>query len=604
MADKDGNSLLSGLEKQFQQIGEKFGDAVLSNVTPARLKEVFDEVEGAAMGIAKSFGVGRTNILNIKAAMTDAVGSVKELGFGFSDIAKIQQGIAEDLGRNVVLNNTAYKDLLSTFKVTGVEVGLLTKNFKDVGVSYLGVQSQMQKVVDISRKMGVNAQGVSAEVVKNLTKLNTFNFKGGIEGLTKMVAQAKVLRIDMEKVFILSESLFEPDKAIEMSAALQRLGVTQSELLDPLRLMDMAQNDPGELMNQMSKMSEKFVQLNKDGRFEIMPGAKRQLREIAGAMGMSYDELAKMATGSKELDMKLSKIKFPATFTEEQRNFIANLSEIGPGGEMTLTIDGEEVGIDKAMETFAKDKDALNKFMKDQEPKTMEELAKEQLTVQENQEILLAMIADTMGYGLAASKGGERLSRAEIEIYRNGVELLKRTSKDKEGKEKTETFSEKGVRQGIGTQSDDLIKSLFKGDLKGAGEAGTNMANEFYKMFTEKMEKASVVYKESKVGSILTGEEGKTKTQTGTPTTEKTAEMSYLDKLQKQVQAPVTQNLNYTGSLNVNFTAPPGVNTADVERVMNDLLKKPEFIQMIAQMAKDPTGKQNPSQQNMNFNRW
>ena len=603
MADKDGNSLLSGLEKQFQQIGEKFGDAVLSNVTPARLKEVFDEVEGAAMGIAKSFGVGRTNILNIKAAMTDAVGSVKELGFGFSDIAKIQQGIAEDLGRNVVLNNTAYKDLLSTFKVTGVEVGLLTKNFKDVGVSYLGVQSQMQKVVDISRKMGVNAQGVSAEVVKNLTKLNTFNFKGGIEGLTKMVAQAKVLRIDMEKVFILSESLFEPDKAIEMSAALQRLGVTQSELLDPLRLMDMAQNDPGELMNQMSKMSEKFVQLNKDGRFEIMPGAKRQLREIAGAMGMSYDELAKMATGSKELDMKLSKIKFPATFTEEQRNFIANLSEIGPGGEMTLTIDGEEVGIDKAMETFAKDKDALNKFMKDQEPKTMEELAKEQLTVQENQEILLAMIADTMGYGLAASKGGERLSRAEIEIYRNGVELLKRTSKDKEGKEKTETFSEKGVRQGIGTQSDDLIKSLFKGDLKGAGEAGTNMANEFYKMFTEKMEKASVVYKESKVGSILTGEEGKTKTQTGTPTTEKTAEMSYLDKLQKQVQVPVTQNLNYTGSLNVNFTAPPGVNTADVERVMNDLLKKPEFIQMIAQMAKDPTGKQNPSQQNMNFNR-
>jgi len=603
MPDNDGNSLLSGLEKQFQQIGEKFGDAVLSNVTPARLKEVFDEVEGAAMGIAKSFGVGRTNILNIKAAMTDAVGSVKELGFGFSDIAKIQQGIAEDLGRNVVLNNTAYKDLLSTFKVTGVEVGLLTKNFKDVGVSYLGVQSQMQKVVDISRKMGVNAQGVSAEVVKNLTKLNTFNFKGGIEGLTKMVAQAKVLRINMQEVFTLSESLFEPDKAIEMSAALQRLGVTQSELLDPLRLMDMAQNDPGELMNQMSKMSEKFVQLNKDGRFEIMPGAKRQLREIAGAMGMSYDELAKMATGSKELDMKLSKIKFPATFTEEQRNFIANLSEIGPGGEMTLTVDGEQMGIDKAMETFAKDKDALNKFMKDQEPKTMEELAKEQLTVQENQEILLAMIADTMGYGLAASKGGERLSRAEIEIYRNGVELLKRTSKDKEGKEKTETFSEKGVRQGIGTQSDDLIKSLFKGDLKGAGEAGTNMANEFYKMFTEKMEKASVVYKESKVGSILTGEEGKTKTQTGTPTTEKTAEMSYLDKLQKQVQAPVTQNLNYTGSLNVNFTAPPGVNTADVERVMNDLLKKPEFIQMIAQMAKDPTGKQNPSQQNMNFNR-
>ena len=112
-----------------------------------------------------------------------------------------------------------------------------------------------------------------------------------------------------------------------------------------------------------------------------------------------------------------------------------------------------------------------------------------------------------------------------------------------------------------------------------------------------------MVYKESKAGSILTGEEGKTKTQTGTPTTEKTAEMSYLDKLQKQVQAPVTQNLNYSGNLNVTFSAPPGVNTTEVERVLNELMKKPEFIQMIAQMANDPTGKQNPSQQNMNFKR-
>jgi hypothetical protein len=603
MSDADGKSLLSGIEKQFQDIGEKFGEAVLSNLKPARLKEVFDEVEGAAMGIAKSFGVGRTNILSIKAAMTDAVGSVKELGFGFSDIAKIQQGIAENLGRNVVLNTESYKQLLATSKVTGVDAVTSANAFKAVGVSYMGVQNQMQKVIDVSRSMGVNAQAVSQKVVDNLGALNKYNFKNGIEGLSKMVAQSQAIGANFETFLSKADELFDPDEAIKMAASLQRLGVTQTELLDPLRLMDMAQNDPGELMNQMGKMSEKFVQLNKDGRFEIMPGAKRQLMEIAKEMDIPYSELTKMAVGSKELDMKLSKIKFPATFDDEQKNFIANLAEIGPGGEMTLTVDGEQMGIDKAMETFAKDKDALDKFMKDQEPKTMEELAKEQLTVQENQEILLAMIADTMGYGLAASKGGERLSRAEIEIYKNGIEVLKRTTKDKEGKEKTETFSEKGIRQGIGTQSDDLIKSLFKGDFKGAGEAGTNMANEFYNMFKEKMEKANVVYQESKVGSILTGEEGKTKTQVATTTTPKTAEMSYLDKLQKQVQAPTTQNLNYSGNLNVTFSAPPGVNTTEVERVLNELMKKPEFIQMIAQMAKDPTGKQNPSQQNMNFGR-
>jgi hypothetical protein len=601
--EEEGKSLLGGIEKQFEAIGKKFGDALITNVDPKRLKEVFDEVETSAFGVAKSFGVGRANILNIKAAMTDVVGDVKQLGFGFNDIATIQKGIAEDLGRNVILNNKAYKDLLATSKVTGVDAVASAKAFKDVGVSYMGVQNQMQKVMDISRSMGVNAQGVSQAVVNNLGLLNKYNFKNGIEGLTKMVAQSKILRVNMDEVLRVADKAFEPEGAIEMAAAMQRLGVTQSELLDPLRLMDMAQNDPGELMNQMGKMSEKFVQLNKDGRFEIMPGAKRQLMEISKSMGVSYEELTKMAVGSKELDMKLSKIKFPTTFTEEQRNFIANLSEIGPGGEMTLTVDGEQMGIDKAMETFAQDKDALDRFMKDQEPKTMEELAKDQLTVQENQEILLKMIADTIGYGMASSKGGDRLSRAEIEVYKSGVELLKRTTKDKEGKERTETFSEKGIRQGIGTQSDDLIKSLFKGDLKGAGEAGLKMAGEVEKMFKEKMELLPKVFEESKVMSTLTGEGEKTKTQAGTPLTTATAETKYLDQLQKQVQAPTTQNLNYSGNLNVNFSTPPGVKTEDIERVLNDLLKKPEFIQTLAQMLKDPSGKQTPSEKNMNFSR-
>ena len=36
-----------------------------------------------------------------------------------------------------------------------------------------------------------------------------------------------------------------------MAAAMQRLGVAQSDLLDPLRLMDLSANDPTELQNQI-----------------------------------------------------------------------------------------------------------------------------------------------------------------------------------------------------------------------------------------------------------------------------------------------------------------------------------------------------------------
>ena len=64
-----------------------------------------------------------------------------------------------------------------------------------------------------------------------------------------------------------------------------------------------------------------------------MPGAKRQLMEIESALGMGQGTLSKMALSSAELGDKMSKIRFPDTFTEEQKTMIANMAEMGEGGE-------------------------------------------------------------------------------------------------------------------------------------------------------------------------------------------------------------------------------------------------------------------------------
>ena len=197
----------------------------------------------------------------------------------------------------------------------------------------------------------------------------------------------------------------------------------------------------------------------------------------------------------------------------------------------------------------------------------------------------------------------DRFGRGQIELNKNLMDVVKGKTTEG-GVEKAAVFSEKGIREGLGKQADELFKSLAKGDFGKAGEAGSDIVNEGYKMIKQIGLNAEQVYKTSEFGNIMRGDEKKTTAgQTATVSTEKTEIMSYLDKLQKQVQTPTTQNLNYSGNLNVTFSAPPGVNTTEVERVLNELMKKPEFIQMIAQMAKDPTGKQNPSQQNMNFGR-
>jgi hypothetical protein len=232
-----------------------------------------------------------------------------------------------------------------------------------------------------------------------------------------MAAQATSMRINMQDTFRFSEKVFNPEGAIETAAALQRLGVTQSQLLDPLRLMDLAQNDPTELQNQIVKMTEQFVQLNEKGQFEILPDAKRQLREIESAMSYPAGSLSKMALGAAEVADKMSKIRFTGGFSEDEKKFIANMAEMGPGGVYTLKVDGKDMGIDQAMDLFSKDKSKFDEFMRDSQPKTMEELAVAQLDTLKSMAAALNSMMNRTPIAMSGSKVGESILGGYREAY-------------------------------------------------------------------------------------------------------------------------------------------------------------------------------------------
>lgn len=612
-----------GLEGYLKSLGTSLGDAIYSNLNPKRIKEVFGIVETSAFEVAKQFGVGRENITNIKAAMTDMVRDAKLVGLSFENVAALQKGISKDLGRNILLNSETAGKVMATEKVLdnmGESFSNVASKFKDVGLSYMGVGSQVETMVNTARKMGVNAQAVVSETVKNLDKLNRYNFKNGVEGLSKMVAKAKVLRINMDEIFDSVDKAFEPEGAIEMAAALQRLGVTQSELLDPLRLMDMSQNDPTEFMDAVGKMSEKFVQLNKDGRFEIMPGAKRQLMEISKAMGISYDELTKMATGSKELEMKMSKIKFPSTFTDEQRSMIANMAELGPGGEMKLRLDGKEFGIDEAMATLAGDKNALDKFMADSEPKTMEQLAQDQLTITEHGNIILEQIRDRTGYGLASSKGFETLTQAQKEMQTAAIKATQ-----------SKVLSEKGMR-GIGDLGDDLVKAMASKDEKKVQEIKSKISSELSQLSKDFTENPKKAYEELQKSNNIVVKSlfGSGTNTTTTPTTSgykideilgltspskemiqkgsvnTTTNSEMINKMNQIQKTETSQNITYTGKLDVsveNKTPQNPVDTSTIEKVIKEFMVKPEGKQLIKSISVDPQDNMNPLQKNVATNK-
>lgn len=422
------------------------GAALETNFDPIAIAKVVLTLDNAASEMLKKFGQGQAMSDLLRGSMAEAVTSVRKLGGDIADVLATQKDASEALGRNVVLSEKTTKDLYATMKVTGQSVKEIVTGMADAGIGAGRATSEMLKVVNVARESGVNAQAVSGAVIKNMEALNKFNFAGGVEGLAKMAAQSTALRVDMGKTLELADRLFDPEKAIDMAASMQRLGVSQSSLLDPLKLMDLAQNDPAELQNQIAQMSKQFVQLGKDGHFEIMPGAKRQLREISSAMGISYNDITKMALGSADLDKKMKEISFPSA-TEDQKKMIANMAEMGAGGTYEIkTAAGETKDVSKLT---GPEIEALEK-MANTAPPTMEELAKQQLTATQSITAAINSLADRTGLGAARSetaggilKGTRAVATAASEIPGEGL-------------------SAKNIAQGIDNTVDSLKTAIAK----------------------------------------------------------------------------------------------------------------------------------------------
>ncbi len=458
----DENS--SRMEQSTSSIGmivKQFTDALRSNFNVKSITNEIINMDNRATEVIKTFGVGRESILSIKQSFADAYESVTLIGGEWENIVKIQQDVSSTLNRNIVLTSDSYKDLFATTQVTGTELGSLVGNFKNIGYSTYQISDQMLKVVREANSIGVNVSVVSNDVVTNLSLLNKYNFQNGVQGLAKMAAQAANMRITVSEIGTFMDKAFEPDSAIEMAAALQRLGVTQSDLLDPLRLMDLSQNNPTELMNQMSQMSKQFVRMKEDGSFEILPGAKRQLMEVEKSMGLVNGTLSKMALASSELDKKMKSIQFPEMANEEQRKFIANMAEMNKSGTGFVVRYTDEGG--KSMEKLTTElsQTDIDYLIKEQgkQPKTMEDIAKSQLTLVGSIHSAVNSIKDRTGRAIGSQKGTETMLGGARKVAESVGELST-----------VDALSAKNLRNLADTQLNFVIsgfKKLADGDKMG-----------------------------------------------------------------------------------------------------------------------------------------
>jgi hypothetical protein len=439
--------------------------------------------------------------------------------------------------------------------------------------------------------------------------MDKYNFAGGVEGLAKMVTQATSLRISVNDIANTMQKAFEPESAIEMAASLQRLGMAQGDLLDPLRLMDLAQNDPAELQNQIAEMSKTFVEFNEQTKsFQIAPGAKRQLQEVASALGMQPEAFAKMAKAAAEMDDKLQKIRFPDTFSEDQKKFVANMAEMGEGGEYMLRVDNKDLKLDEAMKLFEEQPELYKKFVEDSKPKSIEDLAKSQLTVTERMAANVNAIANRFGAAVASSQTQEQANQASIELTNTLPKLLS-----------GEKLQVTGMREAGDKVAQDFIKDLQKGDFLAAATNAEKGTEDYFKgAFGQAVDGAKLAFNDlskssnplinmmstltTKVGELVgksenLGESFFKTSEKITKTTASPATTAGTTELKKEMLSPktsetTTTEMKFTNPIEIKVTLsgfPSGMKEEDIKKMIEEGKFSQEIVKAITEADKQKT---------------
>lgn len=448
------------------------------------------------------FGQNRKRIEEMQYAIADAVPGITRLGGNIGDVTKTIGDVALGARRNVIANTESVEKLYAATKILATDAQTLTKTFSDIGFTFDKIPKQLESSIAYIQSVGGNAKQVMGDVLENTDKLNRFQFEGGVQGLTKMAAQASMLKFDMYNTFQLAEDVLKPERAVEVAAAFQRLGVAAGNLVDPFQLMNQSINDPQGLQDSLINIGKQFTEFDVEaGRFKISPEGVLRLKEIEQQTGVSSKELMKAGLAAAELDKRLSSISPQIKFAnEEDKQYLANIASM-EGGEYVVKLKDEK-GEEYQKRLVDVTQDEMNQLIKDQKDaqKPLEEIARSQMRFDEIMMNDIRAIKDKILYGVgsttAAVRAGEGVRRTTEAVtgtlsstgkgyfdvqdirgqanqfYNNLEELFKTKSKDELPKALNE-FLEKS-----GKQFNELDKSFFSSMKNYAKEVTNKMGDE------------------------------------------------------------------------------------------------------------------------------
>lgn len=411
------------------------------------IRKTVIEIDGQFGKIAQSIGAGREQALLLKKTITENLSEVTRLGGKVDDIVTQQTSLNETFGRSIVLNKEYTDDLYATQQVTGKSAKELFEAYANVGKSVYQVADDMGGIVQNMQLIGVNAKGVTAQVVANMESLSKFNFQNGVQGLADMAAQSAKLRVDMKTGLDFAEKLYDPEAAQEFVQNISNLGIqTSAALKDVNQVRYMALNDPMKLQEELAKTLSTLV----DESGNIGAKGMQYLSEFSKFSSINLADAKKMAISFAEIQQKKDAISQSGIqiMDPKEAERLENILQKGKTGEFEvkfMTSTGEE--ITKAVKDLtSREKVELSGYLQKQTDVITKqttdnkgEISLKDLVVQQQGiadqyrnsiESLERVIPNAIAGSLTGEKIVEGLSKATAKASEATIDGIKKLSKD------------------------------------------------------------------------------------------------------------------------------------------------------------------------------
>jgi len=363
------NKLFDDFKDGFDDVRTKFNEFMQTSTSLGTNINFWREYGQRVRQVGIEYGISIKDLSAFRDANIDIERTFVETGGSAQDYRLGLESFYNTTERLTQITPEFGKSLGNISKVLGITTSDTGKFLGSMNNLNVGFNQSVKILEDLrysAEKSALNTGKVLRTFTENFEKLNTYSFKNGVQGMIDMVKQSYALKVNMDAVLKLSDDFTDPEKTMEFASNMQLLGGSFSQLGDFNQLMYDAAVAPEELAKNIAKATASLGSFDREtGKFTLSFADRLQLKEASKAMGMSIEDMNKMAsTAAKVSDIKMA-LNFKE-LTEDQYQILGAMARF-EGGEYKIDVGGET----KSVATLSGED--IQKIAAEKEKTTLEE---------------------------------------------------------------------------------------------------------------------------------------------------------------------------------------------------------------------------------------